>query len=244
MESKSKLRLLDGSPTAKSEGATTSKEKLVAATAKCIISDGPNISSRTIASAAKTNAALINYYFGTKEALIREAFDALARPINTDRIARLEACKTKAMSKSKSITYREIVEAFTLPYFSNPGGIDTARAVAWVSLASRHTPTEFARSLITEHFDPIALKTIELLPLANPDLTRRGAYLHYYHMSSLVLSALTGSQPNGRLDQLVSLCDENEAVPVEELCGLLIDFVVAGMGAIQTGPDGVMIIRS
>lgn len=207
---------------------SASRDKLVAATARCMISEGPNVSSRTIASEAKVNLALINYYFGTKEELVREAFSSLANPINTDRMARLEACKRKA--DLGSISQRDIAEAFIVPYFHSPGGVDAGRAVAWISLASRHSPTEFVRSIITEHFDPIATLTIELLRHTNQSLSDHEAYLKYYCLSGAVLAALTGSQPNGRLDQLTVLSDEPHPLDPEELCRSLLDFVTASLG--------------
>ena len=206
---------------------TATRDKLIAATAQCIISDGPNISSRMIARTSDINSALINYYFGTKENLIREAFRSLATPINQNRHARLDACREKAASND--IGMREIVEAFIVPYFESPGGIETGRAVAWISLASRHTPTDFARSLITEHFDPIAQKTIELLQMTDKALSVRSVHQKYFFMSGAVLASLTGSQPNGRLDQLLHLSEEDRPLTSEELCGSLVEFVLNGL---------------
>lgn len=218
-------------PDAESNEPAT-RDKLIAAAARCMISEGPNVSSRAIAREADMNLALINYYFGTKEELVRAAFSSLANPINEDRMKRLEVCRITA--QSSRISMREIAEAFILPYFAAPGGIEAGRAVAWISLASRHFPTEFARSLITEHFDAIATSTIELLRYADPSMSEDEACQKYFFLSGTVLAALTGSQPNGRLDQLTALSGLETPLAPEDLRSSLVDFVVLGLGV--SGP--------
>ena len=118
---------------------------------------------------------------------------------------------------------REIAVAFILPYFAAPGGIEAGRAVAWISLASRHFPTDFARSLITEQFDAIATLTIELLQHADPHISNSQACQKYYFLSGTTLAALTGTQPNGRFDQLTALTNAQSPPAPENFYASLVD---------------------
>jgi hypothetical protein len=92
-----------------------------------------------------------------------------------------------------------------------------------------HSPTHFARSLITENFEPVAQKSIKLLRLAGPKVSSVVARQKYYFMSSAVLASLTGSQPNGRLDQLTVISNEQVEISPHELGRSLVNFVTAGL---------------
>ncbi len=51
-------------------------------------------SVRAITAAAGLNVALIHYYFGSKENLVREVVERRQRPLNAERLRLLDACRT------------------------------------------------------------------------------------------------------------------------------------------------------
>src|ERR1700712_2452280 len=54
------------------------------------------VTLRSIAAAAETNVAAVNYYFGSKEKLFEEMFVRRVVPLNDERLSRLAACMTNA----------------------------------------------------------------------------------------------------------------------------------------------------
>lgn len=63
------------------------KQKIVLATIECIEKEGINaVTIRSIGKEAAVNSAAINYYFGSKEKLIEEAFDHIQKDFMMDYI--------------------------------------------------------------------------------------------------------------------------------------------------------------
>jgi AcrR family transcriptional regulator len=61
------------------------KQKIVIATIECIEKEGINaVTIRSIGREANVNSAAINYYFGSKEKLIEEAFDHIQKDFMMD----------------------------------------------------------------------------------------------------------------------------------------------------------------
>ncbi len=191
---------------------------------------GVDISVREITEKAGTNIAAVNYYYGSKEALIREAFTFFSQPINRARHLALSRCEQ--LLETEKISVRDIVSSFVQPYISGSGDLNSGHPLARIALISRNMPNELAQSLIEEHFNPTASKVIDLLSKVLPHIPRRILYLRYYIMTGTVLAALIGNEEGGRLEQLSRLSEgEFTLKGKDELNDQLINFITVGFMA-------------
>jgi AcrR family transcriptional regulator len=86
----------------------STKQKIVLATIECIEKEGINaVTIRSIGREANVNSAAINYYFGSKEKLIEEAFDHIQKDFIMD--------FTEIINKDNGL--REILEELLLYIF-------------------------------------------------------------------------------------------------------------------------------
>jgi len=71
------------------------------------------VAVRDITGLAKSNVAAVNYYFGSREELIRLVIYRYATPIGEERLARLEAVEKKWSGKMPPL--EEVIEAYVRP---------------------------------------------------------------------------------------------------------------------------------
>jgi len=75
-------------------------------------------SIKQLASEAKVNQAAVNYYFGSKAALIEKVIDRRLRPINQKRMERLEAIRQAAVREGCRPIAEDVLRAFIEPAFT------------------------------------------------------------------------------------------------------------------------------
>lgn len=75
-----------------------------------------SISIRDITSACDANVAAINYHFGGREKLVAEVMLRYIRPINEERLARLEVAQGRR--PGKPVPLEELIDAFSRPLVS------------------------------------------------------------------------------------------------------------------------------
>ncbi|WP_009962141.1 TetR/AcrR family transcriptional regulator [Verrucomicrobium spinosum] len=90
------------------------REALLDAAEQLLVEHGvAGTSTRAIIKAAGANLGAVNYHFGTKEDLVLEVFARRLRPLNRDRIARLDALEAEA--EGQPVPLEKIVEAIVRP---------------------------------------------------------------------------------------------------------------------------------
>lgn len=96
-----------------SEPATeTTRDALLDAAERRFAANGVDGTSvREITGEARANVAAVNYYFGSKDGLVREVFARRLRPLNAARLARLDALERGGAVPS----VEAILEAFLAP---------------------------------------------------------------------------------------------------------------------------------
>ncbi len=94
--------------------ATDTKTKLLDVAERLFAEKGIHaISLRNIISEAEVNLAAIHYHFGSKEALLREVFSRRIKPVNEERLRRLD--ELLAVSGNAKTDLAALVRAFLEP---------------------------------------------------------------------------------------------------------------------------------
>ena len=90
------------------------KTKLLDVAEKLFAEKGITATSlRTIIAKAEVNLAAIHYHFGSKEGLVREVFARRIKPVNNERLQRLD--KIEEDCKDSAPNLEELIRAFIDP---------------------------------------------------------------------------------------------------------------------------------
>jgi AcrR family transcriptional regulator len=147
------------------------------------------VSIREIADRAKTNSALISYYFGDKEGLFIQVFKSVAAPLNTKRIANFEI-----LEKSGNLSVESVVRAWVAPMFEGTS-LSKESPVAALSLSLNAEQGELSEQVILAIYDVINLRFLALLEQCIPEVSRETLVWRLYF---LVGAILTATRPRGR----------------------------------------------
>ncbi|RKZ58555.1 MAG: hypothetical protein DRQ44_14555 [Gammaproteobacteria bacterium] len=123
-------------------------------------------SIKRLACAARVNQAAVNYHFGSKAALIEKIIDRRLRPINRQRIERLEAVQQAAARQGCRPRTEDVLHAFIEPTFALTEIIQTEKY--FLSIAGRvfSEPDDAIRSILILHFKPSFLLLFKLMKAA------------------------------------------------------------------------------
>ncbi|MBW1870503.1 MAG: TetR family transcriptional regulator [Deltaproteobacteria bacterium] len=183
-------------------------------------------SIKRLACEAKANLAAVNYYFGSKAALIEKVIERRLRPINQQRMQRLEALQQDGVRQGCRPFCEDVLRAFIEPSFTLTEIVRRERYFLAIAGRAFSEPDDAIRSIFMRHFKPPFLLLFQLMKTALPGLPEAvlwwrlhfaiGAMVHCMHMCGTRLSAPDFSQ----LPE-----DANTVVK------LLIPFVTNGMKA-------------
>lgn len=157
-----------------------------------------NVTTREITFAAGANIAAIDYYFGSKENLIREAFAYVVRPVNAKRLERLDRVLEDRESPPRRL--ESIVRAFIEPV------IEVARA----PLASYHRMlfwafayrVPFIDKIVWRENDDVARRFIVALCAALPHLSQEDVWWRYDFAIGSLMHILLDEDRDSRLKRL------------------------------------------
>ncbi|MDX1582635.1 MAG: TetR family transcriptional regulator [Thermoanaerobaculia bacterium] len=131
---------------------------------------------RAITQRAGANLAAVNYYFGSKEGLVREVFARRIAPINDGRVRLLE----RALSKT-TVKIRDVIHAFVSPaiemLMANP---EEGRNFVRLMGRMHMDPDPRHRSLATENFEEIVERFVGAMQLALPGLGREEIFWRFH----------------------------------------------------------------
>lgn len=182
-------------------------------------------STRAIAQEAQANAALIHYYFGTKEALFEAVISRRSGAINLERqttLARLRAQGDPSLEKVLDALLRPTVALGRDP---SQTGANYARLLAHAAAGT----DERSRRLTGRNYNGIAQIFIDAIIAAEPGLTRQEAVHAYLNTIAVAISLMA---PTGRAADLGA----GETEDLDTIIGRAVRFIAAGIRALSTGP--------
>jgi len=175
-------------------------------------------SLRTIIADAKVNLAAIHYHYHSKEALLDAVLARRLKPINRERLERLEAC-------GPDPTLEAILEALIAPAIrvsADPerGGRN------FVRLMGRIIVEDWLPDLIKQHFGLILERFTAALHQAAPELPKIELFWRMHFAAGVMAHTLRAGQDV----ELISggLCDASD---VEAVTRRLVAFTAAGFRA-------------
>jgi len=179
--------------------------------------------TRAIAERARANAALIHYYFGSKEALYEAVIARRAGAINDERKDRLAA-----LHRAGAVTLEGVLDALLRPTITL--GRDPARGGAHYTRVLGHAASgtdDRSRRVTAASYDAIARVFIAELVAVVPGLSREAAVRGYLNAIAVAISLMA---PTGRVQDLSdgSIADDD----LEEMLGGAIRFAAAGIRAL------------
>lgn len=212
-------------PPAALRGAATRDALLDAAESLLSIHGYRAPSHRMIAAEAGTHVALVNYHFGSKQALLDSVLTRRSEVLNAERMQLLNACIDKAKPGTPSLD--QVIDAFTHPLLNRSEKGGAGWKAYFALIAQVNNSTEFGGVIMTRYFDPVVRVFVDTLKAALPDCDPRDIYWSYHFLSGAL--TLTFAE-TGRIDNLSGgLCRSSDLDSVHER---LVPFVAAGFRAL------------
>ena len=181
-------------------------------------------SMRAITESAGVNLALVNYHFGSKEALLEAVIARRLRPVNELRLKRLQEIRNRSGEWNIKPDLPEILRAYIEPVFGN--GESEKDWVDFTNLIGRAftESDETVQKTLLRHMKPVNQLMLDLLRDALPGLSGEEVFWRYqFLIGALGLAIRINSNPEyGRLKT-------HFETDSETLMGMLIAFATGGM---------------
>jgi len=213
--------------------AGDTRERVLAAAMQVFAERGfDGATLREITAMAGANIAAVNYYFRSKDELIRHVLDVYVRPIMVSRLEALDECERLAGERGPDL--EAVVEALVLPMVYLSRDQRGGRALIRLLLQSRALPRDATRSFTYQTFDPILHRFADAIGRAVPALGREDIYWRIDFAVGAMMQILTDSDSGSRRLAKLSggLCDtdDNDAIAAQ-----LVAFIVGGFQAPHAG---------
>ncbi len=207
--------------------SSDTKEAILRASEKLFAKHGfKETSLRSITAAAGVNLAAVNYHFGSKDALIEALLADRLRPMNRDRLQRLDALR-KAHPNG-DIPVDQLIRAFVAPALDLSRDTEQGGAV-FVRLLGRTyiEPSANIQNALRELYDPVIQRFRPAFSAALPELPEDELYWRLHFVVGLLAYLMSGSN----MMRLIASSHLSEAPDSEQLIERLISFAGAGMRA-------------
>lgn len=177
------------------------------------------VSTRAVARETGATAAMIHYYFDSKRALFDAVIARRADVVNRERMATLEAYERNA----KPITVEGAIEAFMRPVLDKLASNDAGWRHYLALVAQVANTHEWGGAVMTNSFDPVVQRLIDIIGKALPHAKPRELYWSYHFFSGALMLTLSETDRINRLSK--GLCQSDDVAAIEPR---LIEFAAAG----------------
>ena len=178
------------------------------------------VTIREVARAAGVDAALVHYYFETKQGLFDAVFTRRAEVLNEERMRSMDAY---ALAAGDKISVDGCIEAFLEPIRrrslqGDPGWKNYFRLVALVN-----NTYQWGGEMMTRYFDPVIRRLVDLLRVCMPNADDANLFWCYHFLSGALTLSLSET---GRIDRLSSgVCVSTD---VDAIYRRMVPFAAAG----------------
>ncbi|SDA91412.1 TetR/AcrR family transcriptional regulator [Mesorhizobium qingshengii] len=184
---------------------------------------------REITEAARANLAAVNYYFRSKDELIRSTLESALKPIVAARLEALKACERAYPDRLPPL--ESLADALVRPMAELSSGENRDRLL--LLLQVRTIAQAATNSVVADHFRPLHERFIDVLQKVLPNLSRAELALRYDCARGATLQILVDLAPAAQL--VVSPAERATTIDRHEwLIAGLVQFVSAGLRAPPT----------
>ena len=185
-------------------------------------------SIRGIARDAGVNQAMIHYYFQNKDQLYDEVIDRRAGAVNAQRDAALDKLFAEGVPTLEKLMEALLRPTIEMGHDETRGGSAYARLVVSFS----NSADERSQIMTSQHYDPIASRSIAAMRTVMPELDMAAAVRAYLFSISVALSVMARTGRAARLSQ--GRCNDSDT---EEIVGATVAFSCAGIRALAMQAD-------
>jgi AcrR family transcriptional regulator len=148
---------------------------------------------RQISELARQNVAAINYYFGSKDVLVREVIVSVFKPVNESRVLILKDVKRQYAPHAPPI--KAVVEALVRPLVECQRTRDGGRAAIRLQMHLRATPSHPYYLFLQKQFNYAARPYIDLLCQLLPHNSRSELIWRYEMVRGAAMHILSNCDP-------------------------------------------------
>lgn len=183
-------------------------------------------SLRMITTNAGANLAAVNYYYGSKEALLEAVYERRIGRINNERLSQLN--KLEAQANGKPVPVEKLVEVFVKPALQiiredDTGGENFIRLLGRSYLEPSHVLQDKVRlqyEEVTQRFKPAFAKAL-------PELSAEELYWRLHFMVGVLAYCMTGTD----MMRMIASSNIAHSDDTDLLVARLVKFVSHGLYA-------------
>lgn len=209
------------------EGEKDKRALLVRAAVRVFADHGFDAATlRDITQLAGANIAAVNYYFRSKDELLKSALESCLRPLNQARLAALDAI---APSDGGLPALEAVVEALVRPLVELGMDETGGRAPVRLLLQARALPRPFTNAILGEYFDAVHSRFMAILRALLPHLTANELALRYDFARGAAMQIVADLDPVARRQP--GLRVTHSLMDNEPIIRNLVVFITAGLNA-------------
>lgn len=202
------------------------KERILDAAERLFAERGfAGTSLRSVTKEAGVNLAAIHYHFGAKEALLHQVFARRARPVNEERLRRLDDLEKAA--RGRPVALEAILDAFLSPVMHLQRDL-AADGDIWGRLIGRvySEPVDLVEAVLKDQFTEVGRRFTEAFSRALPDLSPAEIHRRIQFVIGVLTHTLTGLHRMGGLPEV-----GDDGADADDSLSSMLAFLAAGFRA-------------